>query len=189
MEILLSLWSTVNQEGEQRGDQLGAGSNIWLLQKPQHPLRTAHCHCSRHWEGQSVTVGASLPPSILDQPVPLTDAPGPTMLPHPYHVPPLFLNLSTLRTLRELLKKKKRRNHYIFLRPAISTVCWAHDWWADLFFVKRLHFWFLMGVRSEMSYSPIKYVEGSLEAIQPVMVFWCLLWSGAVLQKPILTVL
>lgn len=136
MEILLSLCFTASQEGEQCGDKLGPGGNLWLLQKPQHPLRTARCHCSRHWEGQSVTVGPPFfrPPSI---------SPSPSQT-HP--VPPRFLPLIFASTSApgehnqvELLKKKKR-NHYIFIRPAISTVCWAHNWWADFIFCKTFTF-------------------------------------------------
>lgn len=125
MEIFLSLGFAASQEGEQCGDKLGPGGHLWLLQKPQHPLRTACCHCSWHWEGQS---GASLPPSTLNRPIPSQTHPGPPCFLTHYVPPPnIFFNLSTLRTLRELLKEK---NHYIFIRPAISTVCWAHDWWA-----------------------------------------------------------
>lgn len=128
MEILLSLCSTASQEGEQRGDKLGPGGNLWLLQKPQHPLRTARCHCSRHWEGQSVTVG--LP--FLRSARPLTDTPGPT-------APLLFSSTSAPCEHSENCWKKKR-NHYIFIRPAISTVCWAHNWWADFIFCKTFTF-------------------------------------------------
>lgn len=149
MEMLLSLCSsTASQEGEQRGDELGPRGDLRLLQKPQHPpLRAARCHCSWHWEGQSVNVRLPIlrPPSISPSPSQTHSVP-PRFLTHTTPLP-LLLNLGTLRTLRELLKRKKRRNHYIFIRPAISTVCWAHDcWWAYFYcFVKRLHFWFLHG--------------------------------------------
>lgn len=68
--MILSLCLTASQESEQRGDKLGPGGNLWLLQKPQHPLRTARCHCSLHWEGQSVTVGLPVlcPSSISPSP-------------------------------------------------------------------------------------------------------------------------
>jgi len=146
MEIFfLSLDSTARQEGEQRGDKLGPRRNFWLLQEPQHPLRTAYSHCSWHWEGQSVTVGPPPlpPPSISPPPRRYTrshHASSPT-------TPLISPSTSApLRTLQELLEKtknktnKKKENHYIFIRPAISTVCWAHNWWADFLFYETFTF-------------------------------------------------
>lgn len=95
MEILLLFRPTVDQEGKQRGDELGPRGDLWLLQKPQHPLKTARGGCSQHWEGQPFTVEPSV------QPVLFTDKPD-----HLWHAPnPISMCSGTSaprRTLKEL---------------------------------------------------------------------------------------
>ena len=127
--LLLLCSSTANQEGEQRGDELGPRSDLRLLQKPQHPpLRAARCHCSRHWEGQSVTVRLPVlrPPSISPSPSQTHSVP-PCFLTHTTPLP-LLLNLGTLRTLRELLKRKKKKKKSLYFYKASYFYCMLSSW-------------------------------------------------------------
>lgn len=117
-EILPLFRPAADQEGKQRGDELGSRGDLWLLQKPQHPLKTARGGCSQHWEGQPVTVEPSVQPVLFtDKPDPLWHAPTPTST--------CSWTSAPRRTLREL---QKTWNHYIFIKPAISTVRWTHNW-------------------------------------------------------------
>lgn len=48
---------------------------------------------------------------------------------------------------------KKKKNHYIFIRPSFSTVFWAHNWWADFIFYETFTF-FIVGGGSEKKKNP-----------------------------------
>lgn len=83
-EILLWFCSTAGQEGKQRGDELGPWSDLWLLQKPQHPLKTARCRCSQHRERRPFTVEPSVQPLLF------TDKPDLPLGPTSNHLSPCF---------------------------------------------------------------------------------------------------
>lgn len=172
MEILL-FCSTVSKEGKQRGDKLGSRGDLWLLQKPQHPRR-------RSLRGTVFHCGASLHPSI-HPPVLLAHKPSPTTLPQrsPLPSPSPVTSVPWKNTQRTVEKEKKKKEITIFfIRPAISTVHWAHKWLA----VCCLHrFTFVIPRVSDLT-CLLSYMEVRFEVTQPVLACWCLLWSWRVLR-------
>lgn len=110
-EILL-FRSTASKEGKQRGDELGPGGDLWLLQKPQYPRR-------RSLRGTVFHCGASRPPSAHQRPVPLAHKPSHHTSSTVTTTLPLTWNLSALKnTPRTVEKEEKKWNHSIFYKAS-----------------------------------------------------------------------
>lgn len=125
----------------------------------QPALRGTVCHC-----------GASLPLFTLNQPHP-SQTPGPTTLPHP---PSSFPQPQHPANPPRTVEKKKS----LYFYKASYFYCMLSSWLVGwLYFCKTFTFFDSSWVSDLkcLSHLPFKHVEGSLEAVQPVMVFWSLL--------------
>lgn len=133
----------------------------------QLALRGTVCHC-----------GSSRPPSTLDQPVLLTDKPSPTTLPHsprPSSFPTPQHPANTPRTV----EKKKWKSLYFY--KASYFYCMLSSLY--YFFCKTFTFLIPYGCpiwKVILTYL-VNRVEVSLEAIQPILACWWLLWSWCAL--------
>lgn len=134
--------------------------------------KAGRCCCSWHWEGPSLW---GFPSSI---------SPSPTHT-HSHHASSLTMPLISSTSAH--FKNCWKRNHYFFTRPAISTVCWAHNWRADFYFCKTFTFSNSLRVSNlkQLLHLPIKCLTGHLEAIQQVVVLWCSLWSQRTLYSTV----